>query len=82
MGADQRREFQGALLDAEHSRTCPAKWQATVVAADQNRPNLRVVHAGIRTGHVRGSRLLARPSRSIARFSIDAVAQDGDRTFG
>jgi hypothetical protein len=43
MGADQRREFHEALLDADSFEDLPGKWQAAVVAAEQNRPNLRVV---------------------------------------
>ena len=43
MGADQRREFTEALLDADSFEDLPGKWQAAVVAAEQNRPKLRVV---------------------------------------
>ena len=43
MGADQRREFHEALLDAGSFEDLPGKWQAATVAAEQNRPNLRVV---------------------------------------
>jgi hypothetical protein len=42
-GADQRREFHEALLDADSFEDLPGKWQAAVVAADQNRPKLRAV---------------------------------------
>jgi hypothetical protein len=43
MGEQQRREFQEALLDADSFEDLPGKWQAAVVAAEQNRPKLRVV---------------------------------------
>ena len=43
MGADQRREFHEALLDADSFEDLPGKWQAAIVAAEQNRPKLRVV---------------------------------------
>jgi len=39
----QRREFHEALLDADSFEDLPGKWQAAVLAAEQNRPNLRVV---------------------------------------
>jgi hypothetical protein len=41
MGADQRREFHEALLDADSFEDLPGKWQAA--AAEQDRPKLRVV---------------------------------------
>ena len=40
---DQRREFQEALLDADAFEDLPGKWQAAVLAAEQNRPTLRLV---------------------------------------
>jgi hypothetical protein len=43
MGADQRREFHEALLDAASFGDLPGKWQAAIVSAEQNRPNLRAV---------------------------------------
>jgi hypothetical protein len=43
MDEDQRREFHEALLDASSFEDLPGKWQAAVVAAEQNRPKLRVV---------------------------------------
>ena len=43
MDADQRREFQETLLDADAFEDLPGKWQAAIVSAEQNRPNLRVV---------------------------------------
>ncbi len=43
MGADQRREFQEALLEADSFEDLPGKWQAAVLAAEQNRPTFRVV---------------------------------------
>ena len=35
MGADQRRELEEALLDADDFEDLPGKWQAAVVAAEQ-----------------------------------------------
>jgi hypothetical protein len=43
MGADQRREFQEALLDADSFEDLPGKWQAAILKAEQNRSMLRVV---------------------------------------
>ena len=43
MGDLQRREFHEALLDADSFEDLPGKWQAAIVAAEQNRPKLRVV---------------------------------------
>jgi hypothetical protein len=43
MAADQRRELHEALLDADRFEDLPGKWQAAVVAAEQNRPRLRAV---------------------------------------
>ena len=43
MGDLQRREFHEALLDAEAFEDLPGKWQAAVLKAEQNRPDLRVV---------------------------------------
>jgi hypothetical protein len=40
---EQRREFHEALLEAETLEDLPGKWQAAVLKAEQNRPNLRVV---------------------------------------
>ncbi len=40
MGADHRREFHEALLDADAFEDLPGKWQAAIVEAEQNRPNL------------------------------------------
>jgi hypothetical protein len=39
----QRREFQEALLDADSFEDLPGKWQAAILKAEENRPNLRVV---------------------------------------
>jgi hypothetical protein len=39
----QRREFHEALLDAEGFEDLPGKWQAAIVASEQNRPQLRLV---------------------------------------
>ena len=43
MAADQRREFHEALLDAGSFEDLPGKWQAAIVAAEQNRPKLRLI---------------------------------------
>jgi hypothetical protein len=43
LGDLQRREFHEALLEAASFEELPGKWQAAVVKAEQNRPNLRVV---------------------------------------
>jgi hypothetical protein len=42
VGADQRREFQEALLVADSFEDLPGKWQAAVFTAEQNRPKLRI----------------------------------------
>jgi hypothetical protein len=42
MGAE-RREFHEALLDADSFVDLPGKCPAAIVAAEQNRPKLRVV---------------------------------------
>ena len=39
----ERRELHEALLDADAFEDLPGKWQATILEAEQNRPNLRVV---------------------------------------
>ena len=41
--AEQRREFQEALLEADAFEDLPGKWQAAVLTAEQNRPTLRFV---------------------------------------
>jgi hypothetical protein len=38
-----RREFHEALLDADTFEDLPGKWQAAVLKAEENTPNLRVV---------------------------------------
>jgi hypothetical protein len=43
MSADQRREFHEAPLDADDFEDLPGKWQAAILAAEGNRPGLRVV---------------------------------------
>jgi hypothetical protein len=40
MAADQRREFQEALLDADSFEDLPGKWQAAILQAEQNRRKL------------------------------------------
>ncbi len=60
MDADQRREFHEALLDADAFEDLPGKWQAAVVEAEQNRPELRVVGSW-------GGRFLVRRDRRAGR---------------
>jgi hypothetical protein len=43
MGEDRRREFHEALLEADSFEDLHGMWQAAILAAEQNRPNLRVV---------------------------------------
>ena len=43
LGDLQRREFHEALLEAATLEDLPGKWQAAILAAEQNRPKLRVV---------------------------------------
>jgi hypothetical protein len=42
----QRREFHEALLDADSFEDLAGKWQAAILKAEQNRPNLRIVRSG------------------------------------
>jgi hypothetical protein len=42
----QRREFHEALLDADAFEDLAGKWQAAIVKAEQNRPDLRIVDSG------------------------------------
>jgi hypothetical protein len=46
MSGLQRREFHEALLDADSFEDLPGKWQAAVLKAEENRPNLRIVRSG------------------------------------
>jgi hypothetical protein len=39
----QRREFREALLETGGFEDLPGTWQAAIVAAEQNRPKLRIV---------------------------------------
>jgi hypothetical protein len=39
----QHREFHEALLDADGFEDLPGKWQAAIVEAERNRPQLRIV---------------------------------------
>ena len=43
LGDLERREFQEALLDADSFEDLPGNWQAAIVTAEQNRPDLRIV---------------------------------------
>ena len=46
MDSAQRREFHEALLEAESFEDLPGKWQAAILEAEQNRPNLRLIGRG------------------------------------
>jgi hypothetical protein len=41
MGEGRRREFQEQLLEADDFEDLPGKWQAAILNAEHNRPNLR-----------------------------------------
>jgi hypothetical protein len=43
MSDHQRRELHKALLDADSFEDLPGKWQAAIINAERNRPNLRIV---------------------------------------
>jgi hypothetical protein len=43
MSNRQRRELHEALLDADAFEDLPGKWQAAILKAEANRPNLRIV---------------------------------------
>ena len=45
LSESQRREFHQALLDAATFEDLPGKWQAAILKAEQNRPQLRIVSA-------------------------------------
>jgi hypothetical protein len=47
MSDDQRCEFQEALLDAAAFEDLPGKWQAAILKAEENMPNLRIVRSGL-----------------------------------
>ena len=55
MGAEQRREFQEALLDAGGFEDLPGKWQAAIVGAEQNRPDFRIARKRLSAGPLRSS---------------------------
>jgi len=63
MGDQQRREFHEALLDADRFEDLPGKWQAAILEAEQNRPNLRAVASSTRSALAGGwlLQLTARP---------------------
>ena len=44
MSDGQRQDFHEALLDADAFEHLPGKWQAAILKAEQNRPNLRPVN--------------------------------------
>jgi hypothetical protein len=41
----QRSEFHEALLEVATFEDLPGKWQAAIVRAEQNRPDIRVVRS-------------------------------------
>jgi hypothetical protein len=43
MSDHQRGEFHEALLDAASFEDLPGTWQAAILKAEANRPNLRIV---------------------------------------
>ena len=43
LGDLQRREFHEALLEAGSFEDLPGRWQAAILKAEQNRPELRIV---------------------------------------
>jgi hypothetical protein len=43
MSDRERREFHGALLDADSFEDLPGKCQAAILTAEQDRPDLRIV---------------------------------------
>ena len=44
---DLRREFHEALLEPATFETLPGKWQAPILAAEENRPQLRLVSPAV-----------------------------------
>jgi hypothetical protein len=50
----QRREFHEALLEAGSFEDLPGKWQAAVLAAEQNRPKLRLITGRVARGGAAG----------------------------
>ena len=52
MSDRQRREFHDALIEAASFEDLPGRWQAAILEAEQNRPELRLVgrtqsHGGV-----------------------------------
>ena len=43
VGAEQRRDFHEALLDADAFEDLPGKWQAAILKGEQNWPKLRLI---------------------------------------
>jgi hypothetical protein len=46
MGEEQRREFHEVLLEGDTFEDLPGKWQAAILEAEQNRPELRAARSG------------------------------------
>jgi hypothetical protein len=42
----QRREFQETLLGGDTFEDLPGNWQAAILKAEQNMPNLRIAGGG------------------------------------
>jgi hypothetical protein len=72
-GDRQRRGFHEALLEAATLEDLPGKWQAAVLAAEQNRPELRAVSTGGRRSvrAVPGEAMPAWPWRALPQCHSD-----------
>jgi hypothetical protein len=68
----QRREFHEALLEATTFEELPGKWQAAIIAAEQNRPELRLHQRRLK------GRSRQRPCSARSRFTA-AAARPRDR---
>jgi hypothetical protein len=64
MSKRQRREFHEALLEAASFEDLPGKWQAAILQAERNRPNLRLVSDAYACVRGAGGGLLLRVARS------------------
>jgi hypothetical protein len=67
----QRREFHAALLNAGAFEDLPGKWQAAILKAEANRPNLRIVGSG---AFRRSSSYPRAPTRGAAPLQDDRKA--------
>jgi hypothetical protein len=50
MGDHQRGEFHEALLEADTFEDLPGMWQAAILKAEENAPNLRIVGSELAPG--------------------------------